>query len=91
MRSGTWFFFELGHHFVGAVQSGEGFGQLRADGNHLHYGGDHEGEEEDVLQIVAGGPLASQQPYGAPRYMTSAPTGPAATVEAGPSRTERSG
>src|ERR1039457_3590604 len=37
----------LGEDFLGAIESGESLGQLRADGNHLEHGGDQEGEVQN--------------------------------------------
>ncbi len=37
----------------GAVEAGEGFGELGADGDELDDGGDHEGEQHGVLDVAA--------------------------------------
>ncbi len=42
----------------GAVEAGDGFGELRADGNELDDGNSHEGEEHDVGHVAAGGELS---------------------------------
>ena len=41
-------------NLAGAVEAGEGFGQLGADGDELHDGRGHEGEKHDVGEVAAG-------------------------------------
>ena len=50
--------FALAHDLAGAVEAGEGFGELRADGDELHDGRGHEGEHHDVGHVAAGSELA---------------------------------
>ncbi len=50
--------FALAHDLASTVKAGEGFSELRADGDELHDGGSHEGEHHDVGEIAAGGKLA---------------------------------
>ncbi len=38
----------------GAIEAGEGFGELGADGDELDDGGDHKGEKHDVGDVTAG-------------------------------------
>src|ERR1017187_2459312 len=45
----------LGEDFLGAIESGEGFCQLRADGNHLEHGGNQESEVQDEREQSADG------------------------------------
>ena len=49
---------ELGHDFVGAIEAGKGFSELRADVHNLEDRRDHEGQEDVVLEIVADRPRA---------------------------------
>ncbi len=48
----------LGEDLAGAVESGDGFGELGADGDQLRYRGDHEGQEHDVGDVAAGGEVS---------------------------------
>ncbi len=57
--------FVLGEDLGGAVEAGEGLGELGADGDELDDGGDHEGEEHDVGDVAAGGELAGDDLVGA--------------------------
>ncbi len=58
-------FFLMGHDFHGAVESGDTFGELGADGDELNDGGDHKGEEHDVGDVTAGGEFACYDLVGA--------------------------
>ena len=57
-------FFALVEDLGGAVEAGEGFGELGADGDELDDGGDHEGEEHDVGDVAAGGEVCRRRPGG---------------------------
>ncbi len=56
--SGLGVFLVLGEDLGGAVEAGDGLGELGADGDELDDGGDHEREEHDVGDIAAGGEAA---------------------------------
>src|SRR5579875_2448705 len=46
-------FVHLAHDLNGAVESGDGLGQLCADVHNLEYRSNHEGEKHIVLKVVA--------------------------------------
>ena len=68
LAGGFGVFLGLGEDLGGAVEAGEGFGELGADGDELSDGGDHEREEHHVGDVAAGGEgsgddLAGSEPH----------------------------
>ncbi len=53
-------FVVLGEDLHGAVEAGDGFGELGADVHDLEDGRDHEGEEHGVLHVVAFGEASGE-------------------------------
>src|ERR1700722_9631415 len=56
LTPGVSILFHLGEDFGGAVEAGEGFGELGSDVHNLENGGDHEGQEHVVAKVVSDGP-----------------------------------
>ncbi len=67
-------------HFLSAVEPGEGFGDLRADADHLEHGRDQEGHEGGEHHEAAEGERVRAMICRAPTYITMAPTKPISTV-----------
>ena len=57
--------FLVGHDFHGAIEAGDSFGELGADGDELDDGGDHEREEHDIGDVAAGGEASGDDLVGA--------------------------
>ena len=58
-------FFLMGHDLHSAVEAGDTFGELSADGDQLNDGGDHKGEEHDVGDVATCGEASSDDLVGA--------------------------
>src|ERR1700688_4256319 len=58
-------FFSFGKDFAGAVEAGDSLGQLGADIHYLEDGGNHEGQEHGVGEVITEGDLVSHLLAGA--------------------------